>query len=175
MLIALAFAAALSAPPQAAPEPAPPLPLTIRRAADAAASLGSAEAVYLSPDGAPAVGQIVLTEPPGYRTPMHVHHETDESFYVLTGSLTLHVGGETRVLGPGDYVFIPRGTPHAQGNTGEAPSRLLVTLAPGDFTGFFHAREELVKTSPPGHPDYVPRMMALGQTYDIQVLGEPPF
>ncbi|GAA0645985.1 cupin domain-containing protein [Brevundimonas lenta] len=166
---ALAFALALAAPPS------DPAAITIRRASDGPASIGVGQVAYLSPDGEQAMGQIVLVEAPGYRTPVHVHHRTDESFYVLSGQLTLHVGGGALVLGPGDYVFIPRGTPHAQGNTGEEPTRLLLSVSSGDFIGFFHAREELVKTSPPGHPDYGPRMRALSDVYDVENLAAPPF
>lgn len=165
---------ALTAAPAQAPQAAAPAAV-IRRAGDAAGSIGVGQVGYLTPPEAGAMGQVLLIEGPGYRTPIHVHHRTDESFYVLSGRLTLHVDGQTRVLGPGDYVFIPRGTPHAQGNQGEEPSRLLLTVSSGDFIGFFRAREELVKTAPPGHPDYGPRMYGLSDVYDVENLGDPPF
>src|SRR5215472_7594107 len=38
-----------------------------------------------------------MTVPPGGGPPPHVHHREDESFYVLEGSLTVHVGGDTLV------------------------------------------------------------------------------
>jgi len=170
----LMLLAALAAAPAQAAQPAAPA-VVIRRADEAAGSIGVGQVGYLTPPEAGAMGQVLLIEGPGYRTPIHVHHHTDESFYVLSGQLTLHVDGQTRVLGPGDYVFIPRGTPHAQGNQGEASSRLLLTVSSGDFIGFFRAREELVKTTPPGHPDYGPRMHGLSDVYDVENLGDPPF
>lgn len=173
MSLALLAAATLAlAAPQDAPAPAP---VTIRRADAAAASIGVGQVGWLTPDAAADMGQIVLVEGPGYRTPVHVHHETDESFYVLSGRLTLHIDGQVHELGPGDYVFIPRGTPHAQGNRGDEPARLLLTVSSGHFIGFFRAREELVKTTPPGHPDYGPRMHALSDTYDVENLADAPF
>lgn len=159
----------------AAGQDAPASDVTIRKADAAAASIGVGQVGWLTPDAAADMGQIVLVEGPGYRTPVHVHHRTDESFYVLSGRLTLQVDGRTHELGPGEYVFIPRGTPHAQGNTGAEPARLLLTVSSGDFIGFFRAREELVKTSPPGHPDYGPRMRALSDVYDVENLAAPPF
>lgn len=154
-------------------DPAPAV--SIRRADEAANSIGVGEVGYLSPEGSRALGQILLIEAPGYRTPAHVHHQTDETFYVLSGRLTLWVDGVFQDLGPGDYVHIPRGVPHAQGNRGEEPAHLLLTVAPGDFVDFFRAREVIVQTTPPGHPDYGPRMTALGQTHDIENLAPSPF
>ena len=37
------------------------------------------------------------------------------------------------------------------------------------------AREVIIQTTPPGHPDYGPRMDALGEDFDIENLGPPPF
>ena len=173
-MLAAAFALALSvqdAPPDgsAAPE------VFIRRGDEAASTIGIGEVGYLSPRGAEAMGQVLLIEAPGYRTPIHVHHHTDESFYVLSGRLTLWVNGRLHDLNAGDHVHIPPGVPHAQGNRGDEAAHLLLSVAPGHFADFFRAREVIVQTAPPGHPDYVPRMMALGDEFDIEVLGPEPF
>lgn len=165
----------LALPPQQTPQPPPPSGVVIRRAAAAPASIGVGAVAYLSPPDAAALGQILLTEAPGYRTPVHIHHRTDETFHVLEGRLTLYVDGQAHELTAGDHAFIPRAVPHAQGNTGEAPTRVLLTVAPGAFTGFFRAREAIVKTAPPDHPDYGPRMRALGETWDIETVGPPAF
>lgn len=174
MLVA-AFALALfvqdPAPPTAEAAPA----VSIRRADEAANSIGVGEVGYLSPRGADALGQILLIEAPRYRTPVHVHHRTDETFYVLSGQLTLWVDGQFHELNPGDYVHIPRGVPHAQGNRGDAPTHLLLTVSPGDFVDFFRAREVIVETAPPGHPDYGPRMEALSDDFDVENLASSPF
>lgn len=170
-MLAAAFALALlvQAPPASAPA------VSIRRAGHAASSIGVGDVGYLSPRGETSLGQILLVEAPGYRTPVHVHRRTDETFYVLSGRLTLWVDGRFHELEPGDYVHIPRGVPHAQGNRGDAPTRLLMTVVPGDFVDFFRAREAIVQTTPPGHPDYGPRMRALGADFDIENLAASPF
>ena len=51
-----------------------------------------------------------------YATDLHRHNFTDEAYYVLEGTLTLFIEGKSHKLGAGSYVFIPKGTPHAQGN-----------------------------------------------------------
>ena len=88
--------------------------------------------------------------------------------------LPLHLDGQLHELNAGDFVYIPKGTPHAQGNRGQEPVHLLLSVAPAVFVGFFRAREELVKTSPPGTPNYGPRMEALSDTFDVENLAPAP-
>jgi quercetin dioxygenase-like cupin family protein len=132
-------------------------------------------ALALTPAAQEDYSQLRLVERAGYRTPLHVHPNTDETFFVVSGELTVFVGGELRNLGPGDFALIPRGTPHAQGNRTNAETVVVLTMAPGGFEGFFAARAEIVRDTPPGHPEYGPRMMALGELFDIDVLGPSPF
>jgi quercetin dioxygenase-like cupin family protein len=147
----------------------------VRGATPAVVDFADGLGLKLTPEGHPPFSQMRLVERAGYRTPLHVHHDTDETFFVASGQLTLFVNGETHTLGPGDYAFIPRGTPHAQGNQTSAESVIVLTLAPGAFEGFFDARSELVLTTPPDHPGYRAAMMALGERFDIEVLGPAPF
>lgn len=169
---AVLLAACASAPPMAAPGMEARI---VRASSPATVDFAEGVALKLTPEGHKPVSQLRLVERPGYRTPLHVHHETDETFVVLSGQLTLFVNGETHTLGPGDYAFIPRGTPHAQGNQTTQESITALTLVPGAFEGFFDARAEIVLKTPPGHPDYAPSMMALGERFDIEVVGPAPF
>ena len=47
-------------------------------------------------------------------TPLHMHRDEDELFYVLEGEHVFRVGDEEHRVGPGGMVFAPRGVPHAQ-------------------------------------------------------------
>lgn len=60
----LTLALALALVTQEAPPPA----VSIRRADEAANSIGVGEVGYLSPQGSQSLGQILLIEAPGYRT-----------------------------------------------------------------------------------------------------------
>jgi quercetin dioxygenase-like cupin family protein len=173
----LASIAALSGACASAPsvEGSGPEVRVVRGETPAVVDFADGLALKLTPDGHERFSQMRLVERAGYRTPLHVHHETDETFFVLSGQLTLFVNGETQRLGPGDYAFIPRGTPHAQGNETEEESVIVLTLAPGAFEGFFDARAELVLQTPPDHPGYRDAMIALGERFDIEVLGPAPF
>ena len=52
------------------------------------------------------------TAPRGAGSPLHVHHNEDEWFYVLEGELTIWVAGQTVVAAAGSFVFGPRDVPH---------------------------------------------------------------
>lgn len=69
--------------------------------------------------------------------PRHIHHREDEAFVILTGSCEFWLAGETLRKGPGETVFIPRGTEHTFRASAEGPSRHLVILTPSGFEGFF--------------------------------------
>jgi len=48
----------------------------------------------------------------GYRCSIHSHPVKDETFHLESGLVYLELGGEGRVLRPGDTVHIPPRTPH---------------------------------------------------------------
>lgn len=59
----------------------------------------------------------------------HVHPAQTESFVVVSGSYTLVVAGEERVLSPGDEVSVPPGTPHCGWTDDGAVLRITFTPA----------------------------------------------
>jgi len=78
-----------------------------------------------------AVGQSIIVHiwqggGPGY---MHVHHEDDECWHVLEGSLTFRFADGEVVAPAGATVFVPAGTPHDYAET-DGPSRYLMILTP---------------------------------------------
>ena len=48
----------------------------------------------------------------GFSPPQHVHHDEDETFYVLEGRFRFESNGEVRHLHAGEAIFLPRGIPH---------------------------------------------------------------
>lgn len=53
------------------------------------------------------------TLPRGAGAPPHKHGWSDEHFTMLEGTCTFLLGEEIRTAGPGDFVWVPRGTRHA--------------------------------------------------------------
>lgn len=83
----------------------------------AAASLVVAE--WTDPGGDP--------ESPRFIAPLHVHHEDDEAWYVLTGELVVRSHNHDHRLTAGGAVLVPRGVVHTYWNpTAEASTYLLV-------------------------------------------------
>jgi mannose-6-phosphate isomerase-like protein (cupin superfamily) len=75
-------------------------------------------------------------------TPLHVHTNEDELFYVLEGEHLFRVGDEEHRAGPGDVVFAPRGVPHAQRRVTPRSGRVLIMTSPAGFEGFFRMLAE---------------------------------
>ena len=62
----------------------------------------------------------------------HHHGDHDTSIYVASGSLRMESGpGGSEVVeaGPGDFLFVPKGAVHREGNPGQTESHLVVTRA----------------------------------------------
>jgi mannose-6-phosphate isomerase-like protein (cupin superfamily) len=68
--------------------------------------------------------------PPRFIAPLHLHHNDDEAWYVLEGTLCLRVGDEDVEAKAGAAVFVPRGTPHTYWNPGPGPLRYLLVMTP---------------------------------------------
>ena len=67
---------------------------------------------------------------PGQSQKAHSHADNDKVYAVLTGSVRVDVGAESRVLGPGEVAVAPAGDDHAVHNESDARATLLVVMAP---------------------------------------------
>lgn len=112
-----------------------------------------------------AISETIVTPLTG--PPPHVHHREDETFYVLEGEFDFRVGDEVIHAYPGDCLYAPRDIPHSFVNTTQTPGRLLVTITPAGFEGFF---EEVDRMS--GEAPDMGALMALAAKYGLEFL--PP-
>jgi mannose-6-phosphate isomerase-like protein (cupin superfamily) len=130
-------------------------------------------------DGAQTAGRVMVTEQVarlGGGSPLHVHHNENEWFYVLEGELTFWVGGETVVAGAGTFVFGPRDVPHTFVVSSQQARFLLVT-EPAGFEGFVRALGTPVPApelppAPAAPPDMEPVMRAAAE-HGLEILGPP--
>ena len=130
-------------------------------------------------DGAGTGGRVMVTEqtaPRGGGSPLHVHHNEDEWFYVLEGELTIWVAGTTVVAGAGAFVFGPRDVPHTFIVSSERARFLLVT-EPAGFEGFIRALAvpAAAPEMPPAQtapPDMEPLLRAAAD-HGLEILGPP--
>jgi quercetin dioxygenase-like cupin family protein len=129
--------------------------------------------------------QMLARDHHGAATPLHVHTDVDETFYVISGSVEAVVGEERFEANAGDFVFAPKGVPHAWIVTSEDAELLITTAGAGTLDaeghgmlGFFREVATPVlegEAQPePAMPDqelFARRMSA----YGIELLGPPPF
>jgi quercetin dioxygenase-like cupin family protein len=115
--------------------------------------------------------------PGGFATPYHLHHHEDEAFYVLDGEYTFICDGEKSILGPGGYIFLPRGIPHGVRVDGPAPASTLILASPGtEFVGMMEQMSEPAMERilpPPQEPD-MEKLIRLCMQYGIDILGPLP-
>src|SRR5687767_2732947 len=61
---------------------------------------------------------------PGAVVPSHAHAAQEKALYVLAGAVRVRLGEHTYACAAGGFLLIPRGTPHALENPGDAPARV---------------------------------------------------
>ena len=111
------------------------------------------------------LGLVEYTAVPGLAgPPPHVHRATTDIFYVLEGTLTVRVGDDEHVLGPGAFALVPPGTVHTFSNPGAEPARFLSLHTPGGFEQYF---KEVAATLGERPPD--PQVMGeIASRYDFK-------
>lgn len=101
---------------------------------------------------------------PGNGAPPHVHHNEEESFFILEGRFAVMVNGEERRLGPGDFAHVQRGAVRSFTNVGDTEGRLLIQHCPGSAAEFYIGMGRL-----PFPPD-LGEIRALGDRYGIELV-----
>jgi len=124
-------------------------------------------------DGAHVAGAYSLTEETfwGDSTPVHIHTDPEEAFYVIAGDAEAWIDGDTSVAQAGSLLVVPRGIPHGLRRLSSDPVRMLTLISPPGFERFFDAvvaaGEEELLADPKG-------LVALAAQYGTEVLGEYP-
>ena len=62
---------------------------------------------------------------------LHTHAQEDHVVYVIRGRAVAKLGDETREVGPGDLIAIPKLAPHSFEQKGSEPFVILVNSTPG--------------------------------------------
>ena len=81
------------------------------------------------------------TLPAGTKSTFHLHHDSDEVAYVLSGEITFKIGDEVTVGGPGACAFMPRGVPHAWKSTGAETGHALFFYTPARAGGLIEEQQ----------------------------------
>lgn len=135
--------------------------------------------VTIKSSGETTGGRVAVTEtwaPQGHGSPLHVHHQEDEWFYILSGELTFWVDGQVTTATAGSFVYGPRDVPHTFTVTSEEARFLLVT-EPAGIEDFIRTLSQPAQalTLPPAsiEPPALETMMAAAAQHGIEILGPP--
>ncbi len=104
---------------------------------------------------------------PGRGTPLHIHHNQDEVFYVVDGSYYFQVGEDKYHLSTGDTIFMPKKVPHAWTQVSQT-GKMVVTFQPaGKMESFFVTMAAI---------DHTPTREEIAKVFadnEMEVVGPP--
>jgi mannose-6-phosphate isomerase-like protein (cupin superfamily) len=101
--------------------------------------------------------------PPRWIAPLHLHHNDDEAWYVVEGTLRVKRAGDEIEARAGSAIFVPRGTPHTYWNASPEPLCYLLIMTPKVYALIqaIHAAQDRSPTA----------LKALFQKHDSELLG----
>jgi mannose-6-phosphate isomerase-like protein (cupin superfamily) len=98
-------------------------------------------------------------------TPLHIHANEDELFHIIDGEHDFRCGEQQFRVGPGAFVRLPRGVPHAHRRIVPGSGCLLVITMPGGFEGFFRILAEADRVGELGPGAYARASRQFGITW----------
>jgi mannose-6-phosphate isomerase-like protein (cupin superfamily) len=152
-------------------DPTPPVPVVLAPGQGKSIQFGPGEHFLFRATADTTGGQFSLfeiTAQPVAGPPEHVHHDHDETYYVLEGTLAIKVGGRVITACPGACVFVPRGTPHTFQNLDRRRSRMLVLATPGGIERYFEELRPYMWTAP-----LPAELQPLMHKHHVEVVGPP--
>ncbi|MBB5061099.1 putative RmlC-like cupin family protein [Granulicella aggregans] len=95
----------------------------------------------------------------------------------MDGEFTFFYDGKQIAVGPGGYVFLPRGIPHGIRCSGSKPSTMLILAVPG--TGFVEMMTEMAdpaleRVLPPNTISDLDKLTRVCSERQIDLLGPLP-
>ena len=133
---------------------------------------GRSATLKITSDIAQSIMMFEEVAPRATVTDLHIHHDSDEVAYVLSGEVTFMIGDQVTVGGTGTCAFMPRGLPHAWKSTGSEPGRILFLYTPAKAGGAF---EEAVRTNRPISSMSRQEAAERRQRHGSESVGPPPF
>ena len=109
-------------------------------------------------------------EPPESGAGYHRHASYDETFIIVEGHDDFRLEGQLLKLGPGDTVFVPRGTPHGFVSTGPEVGRQVIISSPGGIFDAMIAEVTMLDTGSPTRQGSE-EAMAIARKYGLEFLA----
>jgi mannose-6-phosphate isomerase-like protein (cupin superfamily) len=109
---------------------------------------------------------------PGNGPPPHIHHREDECIYIVEGAFSIILADRVVDAADGDFVRIPKGTPHTYKNVGAIPGKMLVILSPGGLEQLWADLGQpgtLSETPKNDDPSTLNRLLTLAPKYQLEI------
>jgi mannose-6-phosphate isomerase-like protein (cupin superfamily) len=102
----------------------------------------------------------------------HIHTSFSESFYVLSGTMTLHDGSGWVRAGAGSFLYVPERSAHGFKNESDEPASFLILFAPAPPREKFF--REIAENAAAGRNLSPEEWTELYRRHDQYMVGEPP-
>jgi quercetin dioxygenase-like cupin family protein len=130
--------------------------------------LGDSVCIKLKAADSPNQMTVVTVDvPPGGCVPPHTHHQDEESYYMLRGTLDIQLGDKVFAIAPGDFIHVPAGTIHSYHNTSNQPSCFLAWAIGGTLDDFFVEMAATIRNL----PDDLPKIPEILDRYGIRIVA----
>jgi mannose-6-phosphate isomerase-like protein (cupin superfamily) len=118
---------------------------------------------------------IDLEMPTGVGTPLHIHRDEDEWFYVREGAFAVYIGDAQLTLTAGEFAFGPKGVPHTF-MAGPDGGKMLVGCG-AKFEGLLReigepSPQRVLPPPPEGPPD-MDLLLPIADRWAYDILGPP--
>ena len=96
----------------------------------------------------------------------HVHRQTTETFYIISGTVAFTLGIETMIARQGATVLVRPGIVHHFWNPSPDVARMLVVLTPGGAEQYYLELAAVLAPDAARSPPSLNQIAALGANYD---------
>ncbi len=117
--------------------------------------------------------------PNGDSPPLHVHHDQDEIFVLLSGAARIHLNGRDIEARTGDCLLVPKGEPHSYLATSAEGVRFLTIMRGDGFVGLVRelgraARSDgLPELMGPPSPEEQQALAQVARKHGVEFVGPP--
>jgi mannose-6-phosphate isomerase-like protein (cupin superfamily) len=101
--------------------------------------------------------------------PLHFHSASEETYYVLDGTLVMYIGGDVTEIKAGGVAYISRGTEHTWATPLGSDAHFLTLHTPGGYEEYHPAALQLEADL--GRPPTVDDLFELASRYDWKLAG----
>ncbi|MCT2588414.1 cupin domain-containing protein [Streptomyces sp. N2-109] len=104
--------------------------------------------------------------------PLHTHPESEETYFVVSGTLLLYIDGEVTELGPSGLAHITRGSQHTWATPVGAGAHFLTLHTPGGYENYHPTALQAERDK--GAPLTQEDLFQLAKGFDWELAGEAP-